>query len=385
MNDVLRITANYDIEYSTGKIESFSAEVDYVAITETSTPIKIHDKEYKPKIGDKLYFLPGVNIPRVKLKDLMVTYNISSVRNINDANVVFGGKNTNGKLVDSSWEYSLQTVDFKECIEALKPSIDSYYYDKLATALEFYTKEFVVMSWHTYRFFINDGLWDYKNYVQNPGAVAKAGGHNGYFNIVDSCHKDMLATAMAIEVISEASLISQLNGDDAVTINYEVFEKLSNMFKSSDADNYVLAMEIMANSNYAESLLYLEILFKEYGSVMQQNPTKNHVNFKSLLSYLNKSRYNFDSNINTIVQSLIDKQLLTIESLQILMERYSSEVTSSGNKAFFKVKSITLTEELMQQLNTNFVYEVRKDYIPIEIEESIVFPPEEEEKELTWL
>ena len=385
MNDVLRITANYDIEYSTGKIESFSAEVDYVAITETSTPIKIHDKEYKPKIGDKLYFLPGVNIPRVKLKDLMVTYNISSVRNINDANVVFGGKNTNGKLVDSSWEYSLQTVDFKECIEALKPSINSYYYDKLATALEFYTKEFVVMSWHTYRFFINDGLWDYKNYVQNPGAVAKAGGHNGYFNIVDSCHKDMLATAMAIEVISEASLISQLNGDDAVTINYEVFEKLSNMFKSSDADNYVLAMEIMANSNYAESLLYLEILFKEYGSVMQQNPTKNHVNFKSLLSYLNKSRYNFDSNINTIVQSLIDKQLLTIESLKILMERYSSEIESSGNKAFFKVKSITLTEELMQQLNTNFVYEVRKDYIPIEIEESIVFPPEEEEKELTWL
>ena len=385
MNDVLRITANYDIEYSTGKIESFSAEVDYVAITDTSTPIKIHDKEYKPKIGDKLYFLPGVNIPRVKLKDLMVTYNISSVRNINDANVVFGGKNTNGKLVDSSWEYSLQTVDFKECIEALKPSIDSYYYDKLATALEFYTKEFVVMSWHTYRFFINDGLWDYKNYVQNPGAVAKAGGHNGYFNIVDSCHKDMLATAMAIEVISEASLISQLNGDDAVTINYEVFEKLSDMFKSSDADNYVLAMEIMANSNYAESLLYLEILFKEYGSVMQQNPTKNHVNFKSLLSYLNKSRYNFDSNINTIVQSLIDKQLLTIESLKILMERYSSEIESSGNKAFFKVKSITLTEELMQQLNTNFVYEVRKDYIPIEIEESIVFPPEEEEKELTWL
>jgi hypothetical protein len=67
------------------------------------------------------------------------------------------------------------------------------------------------------------------------------------------------------------------------------------------------------------------------------------------------------------------------------MERYSSEIESSGNKAFFKVKSITLTEELMQQLNTNFVYEVRKDYIPIEIEESIVFPPEEEEKELTWL
>lgn len=385
MVKLLRIRLDADIEYHTNKIEHFSADVDYVAVTSTSSPIQIVDKEYKPKIGDKLYFLPGVNIPRVKLKDLLVTYNISTVRNINDATVIFGGKNTNGKLVDSSWEYALKTVDVKECLEAIKPSIDSYYYDKLATALEFYTMETVMMNWNSYRFFTNDAIWDFKNYVQNPGAVAKAGGNNGYFNIVDSGYVDMLSVAIASEVINETALISQLNGDDAITIDFTVFEKLSDMFKSSDADNYVLAMEIMANSNYAESLLYLEILFKEYGSVMQQNPTKNHVNFKSLLSYLNKSRYNFDSNINTIVQSLIDKQLLTIESLQILMERYSSEVTSSGNKAFFKVKSITLSDELMQQLNTNFVYEVRKDYIPIEIEESIVLPPEEEEKELTWL
>jgi hypothetical protein len=67
------------------------------------------------------------------------------------------------------------------------------------------------------------------------------------------------------------------------------------------------------------------------------------------------------------------------------MERYSSEIEYGGNKEFFKVKSITLSDELMQQLNTNFVHQVRRDYVPIEIEESIVLPPEEEEKELTWL
>lgn len=385
MDKILRIIAEGNLEYNTGKIENFSAEIDYIAITDTSTPIKIHDKEYKPKIGDKLYFLPGVNIPRVKLKDLMVTYNISSVRSINDANVVFGGKSTNGKLVDSSWEYMLKTVDFKECIEAIKPSIDSYYYDKLVTALEFYTLEDIIMPWNSYRFFTNDAIWDYKNYVQNPGAAAKANGSNSYFNVVANGYVDMLSTAMSLEVINEASLISQLNGDDAITIDFTVFEKLSDMFRSSDADNYVLAMEIMANSNYAESLLYLEILFKEYGSIMQQNNTKNHVNFKSLLSYLNKGRYDFESNINSIVQSLINKQVLTVESLEILMQRYSSEIEYGGNKEFFKVKSITLSDELVQQLNTNFVHQVRRDYIPVEIEESIVLPPEEEEKELTWL
>jgi hypothetical protein len=158
MDKLLRIIAEGNLEYTTGKIENFSAEIDYVAITATNSPIKIVDKEYKPRIGDKLYFLPGVNIPRVKLKDLLVTYNISTVRNINDATVIFGGNNTNGKLVDSSWEYSLKTVDFKECLEAIKPSIDSYYYDKLATALEFYTMEKIIMNWNSYRFFTNDAI-----------------------------------------------------------------------------------------------------------------------------------------------------------------------------------------------------------------------------------
>jgi hypothetical protein len=32
--------------------------------------------EYTPTKGDKLYFLPGVNVPRIKLKDLSLNYGI---------------------------------------------------------------------------------------------------------------------------------------------------------------------------------------------------------------------------------------------------------------------------------------------------------------------
>jgi hypothetical protein len=49
-----------------------------------------------------------------------------------------------------------------------------------------------------------------------------------------------------------------------------------------------LAMEIMANSKYVESLIYLELLFYRYAGRISDRHTKNHVNFKSLLGYLGK-------------------------------------------------------------------------------------------------
>ncbi len=57
------------------------------------------------------------------------------------------------------------------------------------------------------------------------------------------------------------------------------------MFKSSDKDNHIMAMEIMANSNYVESALYLLLLLEEYGHRIADCNTKNHVNFKSMVSY----------------------------------------------------------------------------------------------------
>ena len=46
-------------------------------------------------------------------------------------------------------------------------------------------------------------------------------------------------------------------------------------------------MEIMANSNYIESALYLLILLERYAPRIGDCHTKNHVNFKSMVSYFN--------------------------------------------------------------------------------------------------
>jgi hypothetical protein len=136
------------------------------------------------------------------------------------------------------------------------------------------------------------------------------------------------------------------------------------MFKSNDNDNHILAMEIMANSNYIESLLYLEMLFKEHSYAISNCHTKNHVNFKSLIGFLKKNKSYLGTDIDDIVKSLIDKGVLTTDKLDVLMRKYSNEIGHSGNSEYFKVKTVTINEDLLKQLNTNYIYEHVEDFIP---------------------
>jgi hypothetical protein len=165
-------------------------------------------------------------------------------------------------------------------------------------------------------------------------------------------------------VYDEMAILKHINGDDATIIDEAMFEQISQMFKSNDDDNHILAMEIMANSNYIESLLFLEILFKEYSYQISSCHTKNHVNFKSLIGFLKKNKSYLGTDIDDIVKSLIDKGVLTTDKLDVLMRKYSNEIGNSGNTDYFKVKTVTINEDLLKQLNTNYIYEHVEDFIP---------------------
>jgi hypothetical protein len=127
----------------------------------------------------------------------------------------------------------------------------------------------------------------------------------------------------------------------------------------------------MANSNYTDSLLYIELLFKEYSHQMSNCRSKNHVNFKSLLSYLGKNKNYMDTSIDTIVHSLINKDQVSTDKLDVILNKYSLEIENRGQSKYFKVKTVTIDEELLKSLNTNYVYTVHEDYIPEPIEKII--------------
>jgi hypothetical protein len=337
----------------------------------------INQNGYTPMKGDKLYFLPGVNIPRIKLKDLATKFGIRTVRDVSEANVIFGSSKTKDKMTGYTWKYKIPTTIVQLFFETYKNDLDTYQYSKLENALEFYTEEYILTDWSTARNFTDNDLPQWNSYSQQPQFLSFDESRNTSSEHVHEVNKDYIHLYDLIkgkEIIDESCLLDQLNGDDAVIIDADMFTQLSTMFNSSDDDNHILAMEIMANSKYKESLLYIEMIFKNHAYTIGQSNTKNHVNFKSLLSYLNKNNRYIDTSLDDIMDSLISKKVLTKDKVDILLENYGEEIKNRGDSTYFKVQTITVNEDTLSLLNENYNYKVIEDYEP-----SIVNNLEEEE------
>ena len=368
-------------------IDRFNISLDTGVALDAATKahLAVSTDEYTPKIGDKLYFLPGVNIPRVKLKNLILDYNVTVVRNVKDSTAVFGSKHSISKMMTTKWYYSLKTEDFKACYEALKPHLNSRVIENIDTALEFYTGEVVYSDWTGIQRICTEEFAVYRALIQNPGNVAESNRTSKYLEIISEEYYKVLSDLSGKVILSDGSLVDKLNGDQAIVINSEVYNQLEQMFQSTDEDNHVLAMEIMANSNYKQSLLYMHLLFKEYHYKIANSHTKNHVNFKSLLAYLGKDNYSLRSDLDTIVKSLLDKEVLTEEMLNILLTKYSTEVINSGDTGFFKIKNITVSDEVLSTINSNYEYGIRPDFTPVVIEETVAEIPAITPDSLQWL
>lgn len=327
--------------------------------------LPINNKDYIPTKGDRLYFLPGVNIPRVKLKDLSLEHGIKTVRDINQATHVFCGNNTKDKLVNSSWYYSMDTQLVRDIVENSENIMDDYYRENLRQALEFYTEDVVVIEYSSASTLRNSNL---PALDKIEGNVLRSS--NIYYT-VDAEHKVLFPEILTLDLFSESKLLKYINGADAATLDDTMFLQISDMFKSSDQDNHIIAMEILANCNYIDSLLYIEMLFEKYSYQMGNCRTKNHVNFKSLISFLNKDKGYMSTSIDDVVDSLITKDVFDLEKVEVIMKHYGQEIADQGGTKYFEVKSITLNEEAAKLLNTNYVHETIADFIPegvIEIE-----------------
>ena len=331
----------------------------------------INQNGYTPMKGDKLYFLPGVNIPRIKLKDLATKFGIRTVRDVSEANVIFGSSKTKDKITGYTWKYKIPTTIVQLFFETYKNDMDDYQYSKLENALEFYTEEYILTDWSTARTFTDNDLPQWNSYSQQPQFLSFNSSRNTSSEHVHEINKDYINLYGLIkgrEIIDESCLLDQLNGDDAVIIDADMFTQLTTMFNSSDDDNHILAMEIMANSKYKESLLYIEMIFKNHAYTIGQSSSKNHVNFKSLLSYLNKNNRYIDTSLDDIMDSLISKKVLTKDKVDILLENYSEEIKNRGDSTYFKVQTITVNEDTLSLLNENYNYKVIEDYEPSIVE-----------------
>jgi hypothetical protein len=303
-------------------------------------------KGYTPAQGDSIFLMPGVNIPRVKLKDLALNLGVKIVRDAERANVIISGRATINKITCGRWLHSAKTEDFTAYVEWLKTHMgfDMYYTDKYDTAVAACNPEKIYIEYSTARDMSEKGIW------------CTLSGYSSSVHFVEDEYKDILDDIQNKTIFDESELLAMINGDDAVTITPEVYQQLVKMFQSSDQDNHIMAMEIMANSNYIDSALYLLILLERYAHRISDCHTKNHVNFKSMVSYFNitvKEIAWLDP--DKIAKHLINLGLLTKDWTHILLQEEAEWfIRNIAHSSTFSVKEIVPTPEVQTAINDSY-------------------------------
>jgi len=297
----------------------------------------VNSKGYVPTKGDTIYLLPGVNIPRMKLKDLALNLGIRVVRDPAKATVVFSGKSSVGKVTTSTWYYFADANTILENVNKL--CNDDYYIEKLETAIASTGSERVCSNWS-----------DMRNTLCNGNTTIY---ESQYFYGIEPDYLDTYNAIQGKPIYCESELITNINGDDSTIIDYDVYKQLQSMFESTDNDNHILAMEIMANSHYEKSVLYLLMLIGDFSGIISNTHTRNHVNFKSMLAYFNwEPRQVRNIDADDIIKIIDGKGLLTLDMIKVLYKEYTEDI--HRNIAYddvFEVKEITIQQDYLDKLN----------------------------------
>jgi hypothetical protein len=299
-------------------------------------------KGYVPAQGDSIFLMPGVNIPRVKLKDLALNLGIKVVRDATRANVIISGKATMNKITTGRWFHHAKTEDFTKYVEWLKTHMgfDMYYTDKYDTAVAACNPDVIYMEYST------------KNNMDNQGFSIPTS-YSSAVHFIEDEHRDMVDAIQNKPIFDESELLAMINGDDAVTITPEIYSQLVKMFESSDQDNHIMAMEIMANSNYIDSALYLLLLLEGYAERISDCHTRNHVNFKSMVSYFTLAVKEIHwLNPDKIANKLMELGLLTKDWNHVLLqERVDWFIRNIAGSTTFNVSAMVPTPEVQAAIN----------------------------------
>lgn len=320
-------------------------DVELLYSVSSNKSIYTVDKGYVPAQGDSVFLMPGVNIPRVKLKDLALNLGVKIVRDATRANVIISGKATMNKITTGRWLHDAKTENFTQYVEWLKTHMgfDMYYTDKYHTAVAACNPDVIYMEYST------------KNDMDAKGFSVSMN-YSTCVHFIEDEHRDMVDDIQNKQIFDESELLAMINGDDAVTITPEIYSQLVKMFESSDQDNHIMAMEIMANSNYIDSALYLLLLLEGFDERIGDCHTKNHVNFKSMVSYFSIAVKEISwLDPDKIAKKLVSLTLLTKDWNHVLLqERAEWFIRNIAHSTTFNVSTLVPTPEIQAAINDSY-------------------------------
>jgi uncharacterized protein YkuJ len=280
--------------------------------------------------GDKVFIMPGVTIPRYKIRETGKEIGFDIVRSMSKATkIVYDKKQVMDEMVDKSSKMGINVNSLKNILNNYNitlPELDD---------TEIY--ENIDIDWTLYRMLRNlDANLDTNHYYT--------------YSYKDSSYKELIDDLIASNkiLISDKDVIKQCNGSQPLT--RESYNRLVTMFGSSQ--NQEVALEFLCNCDYEQSMLYILKLVSKFNFNGMRGT--NHVNYKSFRTYM-KTHWDIDpsyygGDIMSIINKLADKGKLKREYLNELKDEILDHVKRYGENQIFTISAIQMNETYKQRI-----------------------------------
>lgn len=321
--------------------------------------LSFNTHKYVPAKGDKIWFYPGCEVPRFKVKQFCIKHDVAVVKYKEKSSVRFIGPEAIKNLLHQFSAYCIDKQYFINFLDTIMCNA----YEKLKEDIVKSESQKVYLYDNMMRTFCDDEAFNGK--VLFPS-------YNDVDDWVIGCKvKDDESLAILTDMINDPGLHHQ---DDLLSIlntgtvlDEEMYQQIKKMFKSSDNDNTRLAMEAMANCDYQKSAVYLLLLLKKFGSKIQSSGNTHHVNFKSLIKYFQIKTLNSIS-VDDMIDALRHQKLLNLDNLNRLMPMALKRIKEGGDMRNLIIKEIVLSPDAERAVNENILDKMELTVIPTEPE-----------------
>ena len=284
---------------------------------------------------DKVFIMPGVTLPRYKIRETGKQIGFDIVRSLSKATKVIYCKK---QIID-------EMVKKQSCmgieIKYLKLLFDQYNMD--TTELENTTNTDIIIDYEVY--------YALKTLYTNIFTSDDIDSSHFYtYSYTDSVYETLINELLSGTkvIISDKDVLKQCNGSKP--LDAESYKRLVSMFKTSQ--NQEIAMELLCNCDYDQSMVYILKLLSQFN--FRSMPGTNHINYKSFRQYMN-THWGIDpnyysGNIVDIISRLADNGKLKREYLKEFKDEILENVQLYGNNSVFTVGSIQMNETYKEKI-----------------------------------
>lgn len=281
-----------------------------------------------------IYFDDTCKVPRFKLGEICGTHGIKVVRERDKADaVIYGNKFTESIFTTTSADSFNYKEDFIAQARKVKCKRNLAEIIPLVEACE---SDIVLLENKDE----GNGVYEDRLCIQKRIKTDDGPAFDIDYTEISDESKYLLLTGKN-NLIYQDVILEQLS---SIVMDEDMFKSVNNMFESKDESNHTVAMEVMSNTAYRKSIVYLLELMRRHHNIIDLVYEKRHISFKALREYL---QFDDSSEMDELIDVVITKKALTESNYKLILKLIiENEFKSTeDNKGRWVITSVDLAPE----------------------------------------